>query len=81
MIEGRTVAALVYRRGQHDINLFVWPATQAASPELRSLRGFNLVAWAADGMALRAVSDLSAADLLAFAGLWAQTPDDGAPAR
>lgn len=67
---GRTVAALVYQRRQHHINLFVWPAASNAKDE-RTLtkNGFNMIAWSQDGMRMWAVSDLNAKELDTFAHL------------
>lgn len=62
---GRPVAALVYRRHGHVINLFVWPA---AGPDMRalSLEGYNLIGWKQAGLELWAVSDLNAVELKEF---------------
>ena len=74
-LAGRPVAALVYRHDKHAVNLFVWPGTaiQAQGAE----NGFAWVRWSRDGMVFWAVSDLSASDMAAFAGLWR----DGAGTR
>jgi anti-sigma factor RsiW len=64
------VGAIVYKRRLHVINVFMWPApgvTQA--PQAMSRNGYNIVAWAKNGVAWRAVSDLDAAELLALQGL------------
>jgi len=67
-IAGHPVAALVYQRRQHTINLFVWPDTQtAAAPAAESLRGFQVQHWVRDQMSFWAVSDLNAAELAEFA--------------
>jgi anti-sigma factor RsiW len=68
-IEGRAVAALVYRAGQHVINLFVWPASDPkdSAPQLLARRGYNVVHWTEGGMQAWAVSDLNAAELQGFA--------------
>lgn len=66
-IAGRPVAALVYQRRQHTINLFVWPDNQTAAPAAESLRGFQVQHWTRDQMAFWAVSDLNAAELGEFA--------------
>jgi len=67
----RAVAALVYKRGGHVINLFEWPADgDAAPPRLRTLRGYQLFSWRKDGFAYWAVSDLNAAELQRFAQRW-----------
>jgi anti-sigma factor RsiW len=70
-LENRPVAALVYRRHKHFINLFVWPTTAtSAPPEHRvSRHGFTLIHWAASGMTYWAVSDLNPAELSEFAEL------------
>lgn len=69
-VQGRNVAALVYRPGRHVVNLFVWPAApgqpeQAPTPATQ--RGFNLVGWTHAGLQAWAVSDMNAAELQAFA--------------
>lgn len=64
-IGGRVVAALVYRHGNHFINLFVWP--QASAPSRTTTRqGYNLVAWGQAGLAFWAISDVSAVELDEF---------------
>ena len=46
-IGNRPVAALVYQRGQHPINLFVWPSSEAPTREKGLLisNGYNLIGW------------------------------------
>lgn len=66
-LDGRPVAALVYRRQQHTINLFV--STSAAVPEpleSRTVRGFHVRHWSRDGMSFWAVSDLNDRELNDF---------------
>jgi anti-sigma factor RsiW len=68
-IDGRVVAALVYERRKHFINLFVWPAA-AGSQEVKgekSQRGYNIVRWRAAGMNYSAVSEIAEDDLRKFA--------------
>lgn len=64
-LAGRTVAALVYERGAHVINVFVWPAAgeRDQSPALHVLAGYNVVGWRANGMNWWAVSDLDSVAL------------------
>ena len=61
----RRVAALVYRRRLHVVNVFVWPAADAAdsTPRARDLRGYNLLTWSRGGIAYWAISDLNMAEL------------------
>jgi len=59
----RPVAALVYQRRKHLINLFIWPEQVSSNIELRTLRGYNLLHWNQGGMAHWAVSDVNPDDL------------------
>ena len=64
-VGGRAVAALVYQRRQHRINVFIWPAT--AKPHAPSttiaVNGYNGVEWTQGGMTFWAVSDLNLSEL------------------
>jgi anti-sigma factor RsiW len=68
----RNVAALVYQRRKHIINVFVWPeaAGDAAGTSglvsQESHDGYNLVEWSQEGMHFVAVSDVNADDLKQF---------------
>jgi len=70
-INGREVAALVYQRRLHIINLFIWPleSGRTTAAESFATNGYNVLHWERDGFAFWAVSDVSAGDLTAFAGL------------
>lgn len=70
-LDGRMVAAVVYRRRQHIINLFISPAEHAADmPPVSQVReGYNVVHWTKAGMAYWAVSSLSGAELRKFTQL------------
>jgi mycothiol system anti-sigma-R factor len=62
---GRSVAALVYGRRKHLINVFVWPAADN-HPEPRangSRNGYQWIYWKKGGMEFCAVSDVSEGDL------------------
>ena len=64
-LNGRPVAALVYRHRQHVINIFMWPAADAnakASVKL-SKQGYHLINWVDAGLVYWAVSDLNPAEL------------------
>jgi anti-sigma factor RsiW len=67
-LAGRPVAALVYQRRQHTINVFVWPAADIgeALTDTRALRGFQVRHWTRDGMTFWAVSDLDDTELNQF---------------
>jgi anti-sigma factor RsiW len=70
-LENRSVAALVYQRNKHFINLFIWPvANENAKPEkILARQGYNLIRWNESGMAYWAVSDLNRGELRDFAAL------------
>jgi anti-sigma factor RsiW len=70
VIHQQPAAAIVYRRRQHLIDLYVSPSAGADSkPELRELGGYHLLHWARHNMSYWAVSDVDAADLWTFAAL------------
>ncbi|MDQ2841239.1 MAG: anti-sigma factor [Acidobacteriota bacterium] len=66
-IDNRPVAALVYKRRKHTINLFLWPSPESdSSLRITTIRGFNVVGWRQSHMAYWAVSDVNAAELSQF---------------
>ena len=73
-LDHRDVAALVYQRQKHFINLFIWPSDSKAPkvPEAQAIRGYNVISWQRGGMNVCAVSDLNAAELGQFAQLLQQ---------
>jgi len=74
-VVGRTpVPALVYGRYQHLISLTAIPDAPAALAKSRSVRGYNLIAWTADGVTYWAVSDLNTSELETFARLFRDAP-------
>ena len=66
-VGGRPVAALVYQRRQHRINVFVWPGEGKADPATKSSNGYQLVHWRGAGMEWWAVSDMNGTELAEFA--------------
>jgi anti-sigma factor RsiW len=75
-LDGREVAAVVYQRNKHIINLFVWPSEygQSVAAKRFAKDGFNVLQWDHDGFEFWAVSDVSAVDLKAFADLQISQP-------
>jgi anti-sigma factor RsiW len=67
-IDGEPVAAIIYQRRRHVINLFV--AGGASTPPARSvsetIQGYNVRHWSQGGLSFWAVSDLAGAELDAF---------------
>ncbi len=70
-VGGRAVAALVYQRRAHVINVVTYPAEseKAVAPHLESHRGFQVANWSAGGMTYWVVSDLNADELRTFCSL------------
>jgi anti-sigma factor RsiW len=67
-IDGRPVAAIVYKRRQHVINLFVSKHSGSA-PEpvsLKTVQGYNVLRWADQDLEFMAVSDLNSTELKEF---------------
>jgi len=67
-LDGRRTAALVFRRRQHAINLFIWPAgSSAISAGSREMSGYHVDAWSRGGMNFVAVSEIPGSELEEFA--------------
>jgi anti-sigma factor RsiW len=63
-LSGRTVAALVYQRRKHIINVFTWPSTRSDAKESHfSRNGYNELEWSNGFMTYWAVSDVPETDL------------------
>jgi anti-sigma factor RsiW len=67
-IDARAIGAVVYRRRQHVINLFV---SQTANMEKRpakteTIQGFNIRRWSDRGLSYWAISDIGADELAEF---------------
>lgn len=70
VLDGRTVAALVYGRRKHIISVFL--SRSQGSETLSSagdIRGYHWLAWQSDGFVYCAVSDVSPTDLQQLQGL------------
>jgi mycothiol system anti-sigma-R factor len=62
-LEDQSVAALVYQRRKHFINLFIWPSPDVARPANAARKGYNMVHWTEGGMNYWAVSELNVTEL------------------
>lgn len=66
-LNSRAVAALVYQRRKHIINLFTWPAALSTSaPASFSRNGYNELHWTSGGMTYWAISDVGLSELDQF---------------
>jgi anti-sigma factor (TIGR02949 family) len=64
VMEGRSVAVLVYERNGHPINVFIWRTRQPdTSPRAGSRKGFQWVDWRKGKIEFCAVSDADLVDL------------------
>ena len=68
-LENRPVAALVYQRRKHFINLFIWPSAHDSGERTVTRQGYHLLHWTKSGMAYWAVSDLNYGELQEFVQL------------
>lgn len=62
----RPVAALLYTRRLHPIDLYVWPVERGDVPRSATRQGYHLLHWTRDAMAYWAVSDLDPVELAQF---------------
>jgi anti-sigma factor RsiW len=67
-VDAHAIGAIVYRRRQHVINLFVaqTASTESRSPKTETIQGFNIRRWSDRGLNYWAVSDLAADELAEF---------------
>jgi len=70
-IASRPIAALVYQRRQHFINVFVFPSPDNSDSgnKIAVRQGYNLIHWNKSGMTFWAVSDLNLNELQEFTQL------------
>jgi anti-sigma factor RsiW len=70
-LAGRRVAAMVYGRAKHVIDLYAWPEAGAdAAPTVLERNGYTVIRWREGGMALWAVSDVERSELEDFVRRW-----------
>ena len=74
-VAGRPVAALIYQRRQHLINVFLWPTADGATGERAPItrQGYHLLHWNASDYEYWVVSDLGLQELEQFAALLRQS--------
>ena len=59
-LDGRPVAALVYKQGEHVVDSFIWPTAEADQLlTMSSQRGFHVAHWSRHGMRHWVVSGLN----------------------
>jgi anti-sigma factor RsiW len=67
-LNNRPVAALVYQRDKHVINVFVWPSnkTRQTSESIKTQQGYHVIRWTRSEMNFWVVSDLERNQLEKF---------------
>jgi anti-sigma factor RsiW len=71
-VNGHGTATLIYGRGGHTINLFIWRTGPGESGEGSfSVRGYSVLHWSTGGLSAWAVSDAAMAELEAFRDAYA----------
>ena len=70
-VNGKTVAAIVYHRRLHTVNLFVWPENDRGGRAFAK-DGFAVREWSRNGLRFAAVSDIPAGELEQFQALFLQ---------
>ncbi len=67
-VDARAIGAVVYKRRQHVINLFVAQTsrTEYRAPKTETMQGFNCRHWSNRGLNFWAVSDIGADELAEF---------------
>jgi len=67
-VDARAIGAVVYRRRQHIINLFVsqTASTEHRDAKIETIQGFNIRHWSDRGLNYWAVSDIGADELADF---------------
>ena len=70
-LNNRPVAALVYQRDKHLINLFIWPSSESSDSGIENAtrQGYHVFHWTRSGMTHWAVSDVEKSQLLEFVQL------------
>ncbi len=81
-VGGRPVAALVYGRRQHVINVVLWPRDRdprASAPAAHTRQGYHVLRWVTPDYVYWAASDLGLAELQDFERLLLQADSAAAP--
>lgn len=71
-INKHNAATIIYKAGDHVINLFIFPTIEANMASFKTFenRGYNIVKWTNNGLEYCAISDLNMNELKQFATLY-----------
>ena len=86
VLNNQTVAALVYRRDKHRINVFIYPSSDphadtAIPAPTTTARGHHVLHWTCDGFDCWAISDMEASGLQKFAEVFDRTVGEAPPTK
>jgi anti-sigma factor RsiW len=80
VLDRRNVAAIIYQRRKHYINLFIWPAdADTLNGALYNKDGYHALGWTKSGMNYLAVSELGEKELREFVGMIQDQTIDSRP--
>jgi anti-sigma factor RsiW len=66
VLDHRNVAAIIYQRRKHYINLFIWPSNADSVHGIYNQNGYHVLCWTKSGMNYVAVSELGEQELKDF---------------
>lgn len=69
-VQGKAVAALVYRHRLHVLNLYVWPSNTPYTTQKSQYQGFTVMHWSDGNMQCWLVTDMDDAEVARFGQAW-----------
>jgi anti-sigma factor RsiW len=79
VLDHRNVAAIIYQRRKHYINLFIWPSDKDSVHGTYNQNGYHVFCWTKSGMNYVAVSELGEKELKDFVGMIQEQTIDSRP--
>jgi anti-sigma factor RsiW len=80
VLDHRNVAAIIYQRRKHYINLFIWPAdAESLHGRLYNQNGYHVLGWTKSGMNYLAVSELGEKEFREFVQMIQDQTADSRP--
>ena len=74
-VAGARTAVVVYRHGNHEIDLFVWTDKGSRLPADATTHGYHTVFWKKSDLDFAAVSDMDESELHKFTSLVKSEPE------
>ena len=79
VLDHRNVAAIIYQRRKHYINLFIWPSDKDSMHGTYNQNGYHVFCWTKSGMNYVAVSELGEQELKNFVAMIQDQTIDSRP--